>query len=65
MESQKVKWARQKIETAIEQSGPYSHNICSMALMAVAEAEGKEAANKLIEEYGLDVLYQIRKVEVR
>nr|MBI3612635.1 hypothetical protein [Nitrospirota bacterium] len=65
MESQKVQWARQKIETAIEQNGSYSHNICSMALMAVAEADGKAAANKLIEEYGLDALYQIRKVEVR
>jgi len=64
MESQKVKWARRKIETAIEQNGPYSHNICSMALMSVAAAAGKDAANKLIEEYGLDALYQIRKVEV-
>ena len=64
MESQKVKWARRKIETAIEQNGPYSHNICSMALLAVAEADGMDAANKLIEEYGLDALYQIRKVEV-
>lgn len=65
MESQKVRWARRKIETAIEQNGPYSHNICSMALLAVAETEGKEAANKLIEEYGLNALYQIRRMEVR
>ena len=65
MESQKVKWARRKIETAIEQSGPYSHNICSMALLAVAAVEGKDAANKLIEDYELDALYRIRKVEVR
>lgn len=63
MESQKVKWARRKIETAIKQDGPYSHNVCSMALLAVVQAEDKEAANKLIEEYGLDRLYRIQKVQ--
>lgn len=61
MENAKVVWARRKIETAIEQDGPYSHNICSMALLAVAQAEGKKAANKLIDEYGLEALYKIRK----
>jgi hypothetical protein len=63
MESTKVAWAKQKIEKAIDQSGPYSHNICSMALLAVVEADGKEAANNLIEEYRLDALFGIQKVK--
>lgn len=63
MESQKVKWARRKIETAIKQAGPYSHNICSMALLAVARADGREAANRLIREYDLERLYSIRPTE--
>ena len=62
MGNAKIGWAKQKIEKAIEQAGPYSHNICAMALMTVAEADGREAANRLIEGYGLDVLYGIRKV---
>lgn len=64
MESKKIKWARQTIERAIDQNGPYSHNVCSMALMAVAKADGKKAANKLIEDYGLDALYGIQKVKI-
>ncbi|MBI2069480.1 MAG: hypothetical protein HYT79_02680 [Elusimicrobia bacterium] len=63
MESVKIQWARKKIEQAIKQDGPYSHNVCSMALLAVAQADGKEAANKLIEEYCLDRLYRIQKVQ--
>lgn len=63
MESQKMSWARRKIETAIKQNGPYSHNICSLALSAVAQVDGREAANRLIREYSLDRLYSIQAVE--
>ncbi len=63
METTKISWAKQKIEKAIDQAGPYSHNICSMALLAVAQADGKEVANRLIEEYGLNALYGIQKVK--
>lgn len=49
------KWA-DRIQEAIDTDGPYSHNIISMALGAVAKAYGKEEANKLIEKFDLEGL---------
>ncbi len=57
--------AREKIETAIDQNGPYSHNICGLVLSSVVQDHGFETANELIEEYGLEFLYSIRPIEGR
>lgn len=51
--------ARRKIERAIEQSGPYSHNIVGFVLREVAKAHGTAKANALIDEYGIEDLYGI------
>lgn len=55
--------ARQHIEKAMEQNGPYSHNIVSLALSQVAREISNEEANGLIDEYELTDLYGIEKVE--
>lgn len=57
--------AAEKIESAIEQDGQYSHNICSCVLRAVAKEHGQEAANDLIRAHSLDAIYGIRPIEGR
>ena len=56
--------ARKRIRKALDQAGPYSHNIAGLVLSAVAERFGKQAANELIEEYALDDIYGIQQVPV-
>lgn len=53
--------ARADIEKAIEQDGPYSHNICSLVLAAVYDKLGRKAANKLVDEFDLDTIFDIQK----
>lgn len=54
-----IKVAKEKIEKAIIQDGPYSHNIVGLVLSGLND---KKAANKLIDEFELDELYGIQKV---
>lgn len=55
--------ARATIKRAVDQAGPYSHNLCSIVLSMVHQWHGLAAANALVEEYGLEDLYGIRKIE--
>ncbi len=48
-------WSK-RIQEAINTDGPYSHNIISLALGAVAREHGKAEANKLIDEHDLEDL---------
>lgn len=50
--------AREKIrnEVGFVNVKPYSHNIIGMTLLSVAEGYGREQANKLIDEFGLEKL---------
>ena len=43
-----MKQARERIEKAIDQSGPYTHNMISLALRSVAEKFGYRWANDLV-----------------
>lgn len=45
-----------RIQEAIDVDGPYSHNIISLALGAVAREYGKAEANKLIDKHDLEDL---------
>jgi hypothetical protein len=58
-----IKKASGRIEKAIEQNGPYSHNICSLALSMVSKELGAAQANALIEKYKLTELFKINPVE--
>ena len=51
--------ARKKIEKAMEQDGPYTHNIIGLVLSGLKDIN---LANQLIEEYEIDDLYGIQKV---
>lgn len=53
---EKIKDYEDSIVEAIARNGPYSHNIISMALGAVAQKFGKEEANKLIDKFKLERL---------
>jgi len=55
--------ARDSIENAMDQNGPYTHNIISLSLRSLAEKGGNKAANDLVDEYELDQEYGIQKVE--
>lgn len=57
--------ARMTIEDAIETDGPYSHNICSLALSNVQEKLGTKYANRLVDEHGLTLRYGIKKVNLK
>jgi len=56
-------WAREKIGLALDQNGPYSHNICSLVLSKIAQQFGNASANKLIHDFELDKIYQIMPVK--
>lgn len=57
-----INWYRQQIVKAIEQDGPYSHNIVSSVLRSVSNEFGANVANGLIDEYELDEVFGIQKV---
>jgi len=47
---------REAIGTAVAKDGPYSHNIISLSLMAIASRFGRTEANKAIEDFNLENL---------
>lgn len=53
--------ARSHIERAIEQNGPYSHNMISITLAFLADKCGKKYANELVDEFDLKELYGIER----
>ena len=60
--AENIYFYRRRIEKAIDQSGPFSHNIVGLALSQVSKEFGVNVANGLIDEYELDELYGIQKV---
>ncbi len=59
--------AREEIEQAIEDRGPYSHNIISCVLRLIASRWGYKETNDFIDEYDLTRRFGIakRKEEAR
>lgn len=57
--------ARTKIQKAIDQDGPYTHNILGLVLSKVAKELDVEHANGLVEEFNLEDAYGICPVEVK
>ena len=57
---QVMEWAKTRIQQAINKNGNYSHNICSVVLMAVHQKVGRASAKDLINEFSLDDLYGIQ-----
>jgi len=55
--------AREKIEEALLQNGSFTHNLVGLILSGVAKEHGYEAANNLVDEFALDDLLGIKKVE--
>ena len=53
---------RRQIEKAINKNGQFSHNIVSIVLREVSKEFGVNVANGLVDEYELDELYGIQKV---
>lgn len=56
-----VKETRDRIIKAIIQNGPYSHNICGLALSSLAKKHGDAEADKLVDELNLESIYGIQK----
>ena len=59
IESDKKAEARDKIQKAIGQNGPYTHNIIGLVLSGLKDID---MANDLIDENDLDRVYGIQKV---
>jgi len=59
-----VENASESIEDLIDENpdGPYTHNIISATLRALAKKHGYEVANRLVDEFELTELYDIPKV---
>ncbi|MGH7232216.1 MAG: hypothetical protein ACREJU_12775 [Nitrospiraceae bacterium] len=55
--------ARQRIESAIEQFGSQAGMAIDLVIKEVRGDQGKEAANELIEEFDLELYYNIAPVE--
>lgn len=54
--------AKEQIQKAIDQNGPYSHNIAGLVLSQVASEHGVDVANQLVEEFKLTRRFGIRPV---
>jgi hypothetical protein len=54
---------RDRINNAIDQDGPYTHNMISLALRKLAENTGTKYANELVKELDLDDLYGISEIK--
>lgn len=52
-----IEKARARIEEAIDQNGPYTHNIIGLCLAEVGEMIGNDMVNCLIDQFELDVYY--------
>ena len=55
--------ARQRIESAIAQFGPQAGMAIDLIIKEVRGDQGKEAANELIDEFDLELYYNIPPVE--
>jgi hypothetical protein len=55
--------ARQRIESAIDQFGPQAGMAIDLIIKEVRGDQGKEAANELIDEFDLELYYNIPPVE--
>jgi len=55
----KMEEARQRIESAIEQYGQHAAAAIDLVINEVRSDQGKEAANELIDEFDLELLYNI------
>jgi hypothetical protein len=55
--------ARQRIESAIAQFGPQAGVAIDLVIKEVRGDQGKEAANELIEEFDLELYYNIAPIE--
>ena len=55
--------ARQRIESAIAQFGPQAGMAIDLVIKEVRGDQGKEAANELIEEFDLELYYNIAPIE--
>jgi len=53
--------AKSHIQRALDQDGPYTHNICSINLRLIETFKGRKEANKVIDEFDLTELYNISK----
>lgn len=60
-----LKQIKSDIEAAIEQRGPFSHNLVSINLRIAAREYGTVAANQIIAEMELDDLFGIKAVAVQ
>ncbi len=54
---------RQRIESAIAQFGPQAGMAIDLVIKEVRGDQGKEAANELIEEFDLELCYNIAPIE--
>jgi hypothetical protein len=55
--------ARKRIESAIEQYGQHAANAIELVLNEVRSDQGARAVNALIEEFDLELLYNIPPME--
>jgi hypothetical protein len=55
--------ARQRIESAIKQFGPQAGMAIDLVISEVRGDHGREAANELIEEFDLELCYNIAPTE--
>ena len=55
----KMEEARQRIESAIEQYGQHAAMAIDLVINEVRSDQGRDAANELIDEFDLELLYNI------
>jgi hypothetical protein len=58
-----VSKARERIERAMDQDGPFTHNMIGLTLSGLADKVGVKYANELVREFELDEIYGIQEVE--
>jgi len=59
----KIEEAKQRVQSAIDQYGAHAAPAIDLVINEVRSDLGREAANSLIEEYDLELLYQILPTE--
>lgn len=59
----KLDEARQRIESAIEQYGQHAANAIELVINEVRSDQGAAAVNDLIDEFDLELLYNIPPME--
>ena len=55
--------ARQRIQSAIDQFGPRAAPMIETVISEVQSAHGRETANELIEEFDLELQYNITPID--